>query len=82
VATGEDNFCIFYEEGKGCRIHPVKPARCSLWPYYPANVKDRETWEMAKLACRGIDRKCSFEEFVRESKAAIQDKYTARTKKL
>ncbi len=81
VTTGEDHFCIFYEKGKGCRIHPVKPARCDLWPYYPANVKDRETWEMAKLACRGIDRKCSFEEFVRESQTAIKDKYMARTKK-
>jgi len=81
LTTGEDNFCIFYEKGKGCRVHPVKPARCALWPYYPANVKDRETWETAKLACRGIDRECSFEEFVRESQTAIQDKDTARPKK-
>jgi len=66
--TGEDNFCIFYQRGKGCAIHPVKPARCSLWPYYSANVNDEETYEMAKLACRGINRECSFEEFVRQSK--------------
>jgi Fe-S-cluster containining protein len=81
VTTGEDRFCIFYEKGKGCRIHPVKPARCTLWPYYPANVKDRETWETAKLACRGIDRECSFEEFVRESQTAIQARNEARPKK-
>ena len=72
LTTGEDRFCIFYEKGKGCTIHPVKPARCSLWPYYPANVADRETWEMAKLACRGINPDCSFEEFVKESKAAAE----------
>lgn len=79
ITTGEDDFCIFYEKGKGCRIHPVKPARCALWPYYPANVKDKETWEMAKLACRGINRDCSFEEFVRESEMATEDKKTAFT---
>jgi len=72
ITTGEDHFCVFYEKGKGCRIHSVKPARCALWPYYPANVNDRATWEMAKLACRGIDREGSFEDFVKESKAALQ----------
>ncbi|MBW1784216.1 MAG: YkgJ family cysteine cluster protein [Deltaproteobacteria bacterium] len=74
VKTGEDRFCIFYEKGKGCRVHPVKPARCDLWPYYPANVSDRDTWEMAKWACRGINRECSFEEFVRQSETVMQGK--------
>lgn len=81
LTTGEDHFCIFYEKGKGCQIHPVKPARCALWPYYPANVNDKETWEMAKQACRGIDRKCSFEEFVRGSQTAIRDNDIPRMKK-
>lgn len=70
VKTGKDNFCIFYERGKGCFIHTVKPERCSLWPYYPANIRDKDTWEMAKWACRGINRESSFEEFVRQSKTA------------
>ena len=82
VKIGEDNFCIFYEKGKGCAIHPVKPARCSLWPYYNANVNDEETWEMAKLACRGIDRECSFEEFVRQSKIFTRGKKSARSVKI
>jgi Fe-S-cluster containining protein len=81
VTTGEDHFCIFYAKGKGCRIHPVKPARCALWPYYPAHVNDKETWEAAKWACRGIDRECSFEEFVRESQTSIQVRNKARPKK-
>ena len=68
LTTGEDKFCVFYKRNKGCAIHPVKPSRCSLWPYYRANVEDEETWEMAKSACRGISRECSFEEFVKESK--------------
>lgn len=74
LATGDDHFCIFYEKRKGCRIHPVKPARCTLWPYFPANVNDRETWEAAKDACPGINRECSFEEFVREARAITQGK--------
>ncbi len=64
LKAGKDNFCIFFDhEIKGCGIHPVKPARCDLWPYFPANVNDKDTWELAKTACRGISRDCSFEEF-------------------
>ncbi len=66
--VGADNFCIFFKKGKGCAIHPVKPARCVLWPYFPANVADPETWNIAKPACRGINRDCSFEDFVKESR--------------
>lgn len=69
VRVGEDNFCIFYEKGVGCAIHPVKPDRCSLWPYYPANIADEETWNMAKLACRGLNRECSFDDFLREARS-------------
>ena len=65
--VGVNNFCIFFKKENGCTIHSVKPARCELWPYYPANVADRETWDTAKLACRGINRDCSFEDFVKES---------------
>ena len=68
VKTGKDNFCIFFDKEKNCLIHPVKPGRCSLWPFYPANLNDRENWEMAKDACPGINPDCPFEEFVRQSK--------------
>ena len=67
AGVGSDHFCIFFKNKKGCAIHPVKPARCELWPFFPANVADPETWDVAKLACRGINRDCSFEDFVRES---------------
>ncbi|MBT3259808.1 MAG: YkgJ family cysteine cluster protein [Deltaproteobacteria bacterium] len=65
--VGANNFCIFFKKENGCNIHSVKPARCELWPFFPANVADRETWDIAKLACRGINRDCSFEDFVQES---------------
>jgi Fe-S-cluster containining protein len=67
AAVGPDNFCIFFRKEKGCTIHTVKPDRCELWPYFPANVADPETWDLAKVACRGINRECSFEDFVKSS---------------
>ncbi len=73
LKAGEDNFCIFFDrEIKGCGIHLVKPGRCELWPYFPANVNDRETWEMAKTACRGFNRDCSFEDFKSQAPTAIE----------
>ena len=67
AGVGPDNFCIFFRKEKGCTIHTVKPGRCELWPYFPANVADPETWDLAKVACRGINRECSFEDFVKSS---------------
>lgn len=71
IRTGMDHYCIFYRKGVGCTIHPVKPQRCALWPYYPANVRDRETWELAKLTCRGLNRECAFEDFVQEAQDVL-----------
>ncbi len=68
IKTGSDGFCIFFDKEKSCLIHTVKPKRCSLWPFFPAIVGDKENWELAKDACPGISRECSFEAFVRESK--------------
>lgn len=68
VITDSDFFCMFYDRKKGCRIHPVKPKACSLWPFYPAIVRDKDNWEIAKEACRGINPDGSFEDFVTEAK--------------
>jgi len=67
LKTGSNNFCIFYDRDRGCLIHFAKPRRCSSWPFYPAIVNDKETWEMAKDACPGMNQSCSFEEFVRQA---------------
>jgi len=67
IRSGADRFCIFFQQ-RGCRIHPVKPRVCSSWPFYPANVRDEESWELAKDACPGINRDCEFAEFVRQAK--------------
>jgi uncharacterized protein len=67
LKVGSDNYCIFYDQKKRCLIHPVKPKRCILWPYYPAIVADEETWDQAKDGCPGINPDASFEDFVREA---------------
>ncbi|MGD2124441.1 MAG: YkgJ family cysteine cluster protein [Desulfobacteraceae bacterium] len=68
IKTGPDGYCILYDQERLCLIHPVKPRLCALWPFYPALLKDKETWEMAKEACPGINPDCSFEEFVRQGR--------------
>lgn len=68
LKTGPDGYCLFHEPGGGCRIHAVKPARCALWPFFPALLQDPDTWNLAKGSCPGIRQDCSHEDFVREGK--------------
>ena len=68
IKTGHDGFCIFYEKKRGCHIYLVKPGICTLWPFYPAILKDMDNWEMAKDACPGINPECSFQNFLNQSK--------------
>ncbi|MFC1892301.1 YkgJ family cysteine cluster protein [Thermodesulfobacteriota bacterium] len=67
ITTGKDGFCIFYDKEKKCLINTVKPEICSLWPFFPANIKDKDSWELAKDACPGINTDCSFEDFVKQA---------------
>ncbi|MFO8089057.1 MAG: YkgJ family cysteine cluster protein [Desulfatiglandaceae bacterium] len=65
IKSGPDGWCIFFDSEKKCTIHPAKPARCALWPFFPEILRSRHAWEMAKEGCPGISRECSFEEFVK-----------------
>lgn len=67
IRTGQDGFCLYYDQKKSCLIHPVKPDRCSLWPFFPAIVNDKDNWELAKEACPGINPYCPYDEFVRQA---------------
>ena len=68
IRTGKDGFCLYFDKEKNCLIHPVKPGRCQLWPFFPAIVADPENWELAKEACPGINPDCTFEAFVKKVK--------------
>ena len=67
IRTGPDKFCTFFNKEKQCLIHPVKPETCSRWPFYPALVKDEDSWEEARDACPGINPDGSFSEFVKQA---------------
>jgi uncharacterized protein len=81
IRAGRDNFCVFYDKEKSCLIHPAKPNRCELWPYYPAITGDRQNWELAKEACPGISSDCSFEEFVTQSHTGEKENGSKAEKK-
>ncbi|MBN2062294.1 MAG: YkgJ family cysteine cluster protein [Deltaproteobacteria bacterium] len=68
IASGKDGYCVFFDIDRKCLIHPVKPEICRIWPFFPANLKDRQSWEIARIACLGINPDASFEEFIEESK--------------
>lgn len=70
IKTGADKFCIFYDKSKRCLVHPVKPLRCALWPFYLALTRDEGAWNLAKGACPGLNPQCSFEAFLKEAQAA------------
>ena len=54
VRCGEDENCIFFQEGKGCSVHEGKPAICRAWPFFRGNLEDPLSWELAKDFCPGI----------------------------
>jgi Fe-S-cluster containining protein len=68
IRTGSDGYCLYFHQEKNCLIHPVKPGRCRLWPFFAAIVDDPENWELAKEACPGINPDCTFEAFVKKGK--------------
>lgn len=68
IRSASKGYCAFFDQDKQCLIHPVKPRPCSLWPFYPALLKDRAGWNHAKEACPGINPDASFEDFVKASK--------------
>lgn len=68
INTGADGFCAFFDRERQCTIHPVKPLPCTLWPFYPALLRDPDNWNMAKDACPGINPKSSYEQFRSQSR--------------
>ena len=68
IRSASSGYCTFFDQDQQCIIHPVKPGSCSLWPFYPALVKDEANWNHAKEACPGINPAATFEDFVKASK--------------
>ena len=45
--------CVFWGEG-GCSVYPSRPLQCRSFPFWPAQLADRESWEAAARDCPGI----------------------------
>ena len=45
--------CIFYEQGKGCTIYPVRPRQCRTWPFWDSTVATPQDWERTCEVCPG-----------------------------
>lgn len=69
----KENFCLFFEEGKGCGVHPVRPDICRAWPYFKGNILDEISFEMAKKDCKGIISKARHKNFQQEGLKYLQE---------
>ena len=47
--------CHFLLDG-GCAIHPVKPAQCRIFPFWPELVDDKREWQRTASWCPGIGK--------------------------
>jgi uncharacterized protein len=55
LRTPPDLHCHFLRDG-GCAIHPVKPAQCRLFPFWPEMVEKRREWQKTAAWCPGIGK--------------------------
>jgi uncharacterized protein len=55
LRTPREGRCHFLREG-GCSIHPVKPAQCRIFPFWPELVENRREWQRTAAYCPGIGK--------------------------
>ena len=48
-----DYDCVFWGEG-GWSVYPSRPLQCRSFPFWPAHLSDRESWDAAAAECPGI----------------------------
>lgn len=52
--------CVFLDResvpGKAiCAVYEARPLQCRTWPFWPENMRSRESWERASRSCPGIN---------------------------
>jgi Fe-S-cluster containining protein len=47
--------CYFLRDD-GCSIHPSKPTQCTLFPFWPELVENRDSWKLTGANCPGIGK--------------------------
>ena len=56
LACGEDERCIFLDDGGRCRIYSVRPLQCRTYPFWPELVGTARAWNSEARRCEGINR--------------------------
>lgn len=64
LGTGEDGYCVFFENG--CGVHPGRPDICRAWPFFRGNLIDPMSWEMIQEYCPGVNPEAGHKEFARQ----------------
>jgi Fe-S-cluster containining protein len=52
----KSNDCVFYQRGVGCSVYEDRPRQCRTWPFWRANLRERDDWEHAGRSCPGIGK--------------------------
>jgi uncharacterized protein len=55
LRTPRNAQCIFLRDG-GCSIHPVKPAQCRIFPFWPELVESTKEWHKTAAWCPGMGK--------------------------
>jgi Fe-S-cluster containining protein len=45
--------CIFYD--RGCKIYPVRPSQCRIFPFWKEILDNQTNWEKAAKECPGMN---------------------------
>jgi len=66
LRMGGDGYCVFFQQGVGCGVHPGRPDVCRAWPYFRGNMVDQTSWEMIQTDCPGVNNAVGHEAFVQQ----------------
>lgn len=52
IAEEVDGACRFFDQS--CRIYPVRPLQCRIYPFWFSQMRSRRQWEKTLRQCPGI----------------------------
>ncbi|NDY55355.1 YkgJ family cysteine cluster protein [Desulfovibrio sulfodismutans] len=78
IKSRPDGYCLFFQEGTGCGVHPARPDICRAWPFFRGNLIDAISWEMAQDFCPGIAPDVPHAEFARQGLAYLREQGICR----
>lgn len=75
IRCGDDGYCIFFRQGKGCIVHEGKPSICKAWPFFRGNIEDAASLALAKDFCPGINPDISHADFASQGIAYLKQEH-------